>query len=175
MTQQPDPNAPREGEPDAGSTPPPAPTGATPPPAPPTYGQPPTPPPPPPGAQGGYPGQPAYGQPAGAAAMSDSDERMWAMLGHLGGIILGFIAPLVVWLVYRERSAYLDDQGKEALNFQIAVLIAYVISTVLAVVLIGFVLYFVVWVASLVFAIMAGIAANRGERYRYPVTLRLIK
>jgi uncharacterized Tic20 family protein len=160
VTQQPDPNAPREGEPDA---------GATPPPPPPTYGGPPTPPPP---APPGY-GQPGYGQPA--AAMSESDERMWAMLGHLGGIVLGFIAPLVVWLVYRERSAYLDDQGKEALNFQIAILIGYVVGGVLSIILIGFLVLLAVWVISIIFAIMAGIAANRGERYRYPVTLRLIK
>ncbi|KQX68879.1 DUF4870 domain-containing protein [Angustibacter sp. Root456] len=166
MTQQPDPNASREGEPDA---------GATPPPAPPTYGQPPTPPPPAPGAPGGYPGQPAYGQPTAAAPMSDSDERMWAMLAHLGGIVLGFLAPLVVWLVFRERSAYVDDQGKEALNFQIAILIGYVVGGVLSVILIGFLVLLAVWVISIVFAIMAGIAANRGERYRYPVTLRLIK
>jgi uncharacterized Tic20 family protein len=172
VTQQPDPNAPREGEPDVGAPPPP--TGATPPPAPPTYGQPPTPPPPPPGAQSGYPGQPAYGQPAGAA-MSESDERMWAMLGHLGGIVLGFIAPLVVWLVYRERSAYLDDQGKEALNFQIAVAIGYVVGVVLSLIVIGVLVMIAVWVASIIFSIMGGIAANRGERYRYPVTLRLIK
>ena len=168
MTQQPDPNAPREGEPEAGATPPPPP--------PPAYGQ--TPPPPPPpaaGAPGAYPGQPAYGQPAGATAMSESDERMWAMLGHLGGIVLGFIAPLVVWLVYRERSAYLDDQGKEALNFQIAVAIGYVVGVVLSVIVIGVFVLLAVWVGSIIFSIMAGIAANRGERYRYPVTLRLIK
>lgn len=166
MTQQPDPNAPREGEPDA---------GATPPPAPPTYGGPPTPPPPAPPAPGGYPGQGSYGPPAGAAAMTESDERMWAMLGHLGGIVLGFVAPLVVWLVYRERSAFIDDQGKEALNFQIAVAIGYVVGVVLIAIFIGVLVLLAVWAGSIIFSIMAAVAANRGERYRYPVTLRLIK
>ena len=108
------------------------------------------------------------------APMSDSDERLWAMLGHLGGIVLGFIAPLVVWLVYRERSGFVDDQGKEALNFQIAVLIGYVVGSILSVIGIGVIILLAVWIGSLVFAILAGVAANRGERYRYPVTLRLV-
>ncbi len=172
--QQPDPSAPRDGEPDSGSSIPPQ-TGATPPPPPPppASGQPPTAPPPAPGYQQGY-GQP--GAPAGGAQpMTESDERLWAMLGHLGGIVLGFVAPLITWLVFRERSAFVDDQGKEALNFQITILIGYVVGTILLAVVIGAILLFVVWVVSIVFAIMAGIAANRGERYRYPVTLRLIK
>jgi uncharacterized Tic20 family protein len=100
---------------------------------------------------------------------------MWAMLGHVGAILIGFIAPLITWLVFRERSAFVDDQGKESLNFQITVVIAYVVASVLAVLLIGFLLYPIIWLASLVLCIMAGIAANRGERYRYPFTLRLIK
>jgi uncharacterized protein len=177
VTQQPDPSASREGDPEVGSSVPP-PDGVTPPPAP-TYGQPATPPPPPPPAPGyqqAQPGQQGYGAPVGAGQpLSDSDERMWAMLGHVGGIVLGFIAPLVTWLVFRERSAFVDDQGKEALNFQITILIGYVVGTILSAILIGFLLLFIVWIVSIVFAIMAGIAANRGERYRYPVTLRLIK
>ncbi|GAB3593906.1 hypothetical protein GCM10027446_16870 [Angustibacter peucedani] len=166
--QQPETPTPRDGAPEgAPSTPPP------PPPPPPAAEQ--TPPPPPP-APGYAPPQPGYAAPgAGQAPLSQSDERMWAMLGHIGGIILGFIAPLITWLIFRERSAFVDDQGKEALNFQITILIGYVIAWVLTFLVIGIILLPVLWIGSLVLAIMAGLAAQRGEQYRYPFALRLIK
>lgn len=99
---------------------------------------------------------------------------MWAIGAHLGGLLLGFIAPLIVWLVYRERSAFLDRTAKEALNFQLTILIGYLISFVLACFLIGFVLFFVVWIVGIVFMIMAAIAVSKFEDYRYPVNIRFI-
>lgn len=152
-----------------GAVPPPAPEGAVPPPAgavpPPTYNAPPP----------GYAAPPpAYGaQPP----MSDADQRMWAMLSHLGGIILGFIAPLIVWLVYRERSRFVDEQAKESLNFQITLVIAYIVSFILAAITLG-ILFFLPWIVGivgLVFCILAGVAANKGEAYRYPFAIRLVK
>ncbi len=120
----------------------------------------------------GYGQQPAgYGQPP----LSDSDRRLWAMLGHLSGIILGFIGPIIVWAIYKDRDEFVKDQSTEALNFQITLLIAYVVSAILMLVFIGFITYFLVWIASIVFAIMGGLAANKGERYRYPFALRLVK
>jgi len=95
-------------------------------------------------------------------------------VSHLSGIFVSVIGPLVVWLVFRGRGAYLEDQAKEALNFQIAVIIGYILGGILSVILIGFALIFVVWVASTIFAILAAVAASRGEPYRYPVSLRLI-
>lgn len=131
----------------------------------------------PPQPQYGTPQQP-YNQPAagfgGAGTVSDSDRRTWAMLGHLGGIVLGFIAPLIVWIMYKDRDEFLKDQSTEALNFQITMVIAYVAATVLSVVGIGLLLYPLIWIANLVLCIMAGMAANRGERYRYPFALRLV-
>lgn len=97
------------------------------------------------------------------------------MLGHLGGIIIGFIAPLIVMLTKGNESAFTRDQAVEALNFQITVILAYVVSWVLTIVLIGFLLLFAVWIGSLVLMIMAGIAANKGQAYRYPFALRLVK
>ncbi|GAB2677349.1 DUF4870 domain-containing protein [Thalassiella azotivora] len=123
--------------------------------------------------QQGYPQQAPAGQGL-STEMSPSDQRMWAMLAHLGGILFGFLAPLIVWLVQKDRGAYVADQSKEALNFQIAVAIGYVVSVVLSVIGIGVLLFFVVWIGSLVFAILAGLAANKGENYRYPVTIRFI-
>src|SRR5215510_683688 len=80
-------------------------------------------PPPPPSygpAPGGYVAPPpGYGQPP----MRPEDEKMWAIGAHLGPFLIGFIAPLVVWLMFKDRSAFLDRHGKESLNFQLTVLI----------------------------------------------------
>ncbi len=132
------------------------------PPSAPQYGQPPQ--------------QPQYGAP-GAAPVSEADRKLWSMLGHLGGIILGFISPLIVFLVYKDRDEFIKDQSTEALNFQITVLIAYVASWILTAITLGilFFLPFLIWIASVVFCIIGGMAANRGERYRYPFALRLVK
>ena len=96
---------------------------------------------------------------------ASSEDRNLAMLTHLSGILLGFIVPLIIWLMNKDKTekAWLNEQAKEALNFQITVLI------------IGGLLGLAVWVANLVFCIIAGMAVNKGESYRYPLTLRLIK
>ena len=120
---------------------------------------------------------PPAGTPAPGAPLTDSDARLWAMLAHLGGMAISFLAPLVVWLIYRERSELVDDQGKEALNFQLTVLIALVAAGVVAGITLGLLSFLpgVVWVANVIFCIIGGVAANRGEHYRYPLTLRLVK
>lgn len=112
---------------------------------------------------------PEYTQPT----LSDDDKTM-ALLAHLLGIVLGFIGPLIIWLIKKDTSAFVNDQAKEALNFQITILIAWVIAGVLCVVLIGFVLIPVIWLASIILSIMAGMAAKDGNYYRYPMTIRLI-
>ncbi|HEY0119184.1 MAG TPA: DUF4870 domain-containing protein [Cellulomonas sp.] len=136
----------------------------------PEYGQPPY------GSQPGY-GQPGYGQPAYGQALplSPSDERMWATLAHAGPILVGFLAPLIIWLVFRERSRFVDDQGKEALNFQIFLVIAYVVGVITIPIIIGFLILFAAWVVAIVFGIQGAIVASRGEPYRYPFNWRVIK
>jgi hypothetical protein len=104
-----------------------------------------------------------------------SDQRMWAIFAHVGGIFFSFIPALVIWLIYKDRDDYVRDQSAEALNWQITLIIAYAVSGLLVLVLIGFFLLFAIGIASLVLGIMAAVAANRGERYRYPVNLRLVK
>ncbi|CAB4846590.1 unannotated protein [freshwater metagenome] len=133
----------------------------------------PTPPPPPAPA----PPAGAYaGAPTGAEVpLRQDEERMWAMLSHVGGIVVGFLAGLIVMLVFGKRSAFVNDQAKEALNFQITLAIGWVAALILSAVFIGFLLYPVLAIADLVFSIIAGIAANKGEIYRYPVCLRLVK
>lgn len=80
-----------------------------------------------------------------------------------------------MWLVKKDTMPFVADQGKEALNFNITVFIAAFVSGILTLVLIGFLLLIVVGIAWLVLTIMAALAANKGEAYRYPFTLRLIK
>ena len=107
--------------------------------------------------------------------MSDSDARLWAMLGQLGGIIIGFIAPLIVMLVFGPRNSFVKKESTEALNFQITVLIGYLVSFVLMFVFIGFILFFVVWILSLIFCIIAAMKNNQGIEYRYPINIRFVK
>lgn len=97
------------------------------------------------------------------------DERMWAMFAHLSPLVgLGFIGPLIIWLVKKDQSAFVEDQAKEALNFSLAVMIA---SVVLLITCIG---PFIILIGSMVYAIIAGIEANKGTYYRYPYTIRMI-
>ncbi|MGB9376354.1 MAG: DUF4870 domain-containing protein [Mycobacteriales bacterium] len=138
----------------------------------------------PPAGQPQYPGQPGP-PPAGPPATAPfsplvgrqltSDETMWSMLSHLGGIILGFIAPLIVMLTKGNESPYIRYHAVEALNFQILIAIGYVISSVLTVVIIGLLGFFVLPVVSIIFSVIAGLAANKGEAYRYPLSIRMVK
>ena len=122
----------------------------------------------------GQPGYPPVAQPGSGQELSPADQRMWSMLGHLGGILFGFLAPLVVYLVQKDRGQYVKEQSTEALNFQLTVMIGYVVSAVLMFVIIGIFTFFAVYIAAIILAIMAGIAANKGENYRYPLTIRMI-
>ena len=107
--------------------------------------------------------------------MSDSDARLWAMLGQLGGIIIGFIAPLIVMLVFGPRNAFVKKESTEALNFQITVLIGYIVSFVLMFVVIGIFLFFAVWILSIIFCVIAAVKNNQGIEYRYPINIRFVK
>ncbi|TBU92609.1 DUF4870 domain-containing protein [Phytopseudomonas dryadis] len=107
--------------------------------------------------------------------------RQWAMLCHFAaalGFVFPFgnlIGPLIVWQIKREQDAFIDEQGKEALNFQITVAIAAIVSILLMLVLIGFLLLSLVAIGAIVLSIIAGIKAGEGRSYRYPFCLRLVK
>ncbi|MEZ6189777.1 MAG: DUF4870 domain-containing protein [Phycisphaerales bacterium] len=103
------------------------------------------------------------------------EARTMAMLAHLLGIVTGFLGPLIIWLIKKDEDAFIDDQGKEALNFQITVTIAMLVSGALMFICVGFFTALAVAIANLVLCIMAGMKANEGISYRYPMTLRLIK
>lgn len=104
-----------------------------------------------------------------------SDEKTMGILSHILCLVGGFIAPLIIYLVKKDESAYVREQAKESLNFQITVLICYVISWVLIFVLVGILLVFLVAIADLVLIIIATIKASEGKLYRYPVNFRFIK
>ena len=103
---------------------------------------------------------------------------MFAHLSALSGVVIPFgniIGPLVIWQIKKDTLPFAADQGKEALNFNITMLIAAFIGFLLTFVLIGLVLLPLIGIAWLVFTILAGIKANEGVAYRYPFALRLIK
>lgn len=124
------------------------------------------------------PPPPVSPPPAGAPG---SEERQMAMFAHLSalvGIIIPFgniLGPLLIWLLKKETMPFVDDQGKEALNFQITVTIALLVCIVLMFVLIGLLLLPLVGLAALILTIIAAVKANEGTAYRYPFTLRLVK
>jgi|GEM_PF-389112 len=176
----------------AGAPPPPPvppPYGAgTPPPygagTPPPYGAgaPPPPPVPPPYGEPPY-GEPPYGsgssgspyEPVPPAALA-SDDKNLAMLTHLSGFILSIVVPLVVWLINKDKpeKAYLIAESKEALNFQLTVLLGYVVCWILTIIVIGAFLQFVLWIANIVFCIIAAVKVAQTGSYRYPFALRLV-
>ncbi|HEG44437.1 MAG TPA: DUF4870 domain-containing protein [Phycisphaerales bacterium] len=98
-----------------------------------------------------------------------------AMLCHLLGLLTNFVGPLILWLIKKDDDEFVDRQGKEALNFQITILLASIVGGLLTVVCIGGLLLIAVTVVDLVFSIMACVKSSKGEDYRYPVALRLVK
>jgi uncharacterized Tic20 family protein len=110
-----------------------------------------------------------------AGSGPDSNARTFAMLAHLLGIFTWFVGALVIWMIKREEMPFVDDQGKEALNFQITLVIGYAISVLTYCIGIGMILSLLIWVVNIVFCILAAVAANRGVAYRYPVCIRLIR
>jgi len=112
----------------------------------------------------------------------DKDARMWAMICHLAALaglvvpVVGcIIGPLIVWQIKKEEFSFVDEQGKEAVNFQISMLIYGIVAGLLCFVCVGFVLAPAVAIFDLVFLLIAAVKANNGEHYRYPLTIRFIK
>jgi len=136
--------------------------------------------PPPGGAYGGYP---AAGAPAPGYATAD--EKNWALIAHFGGALgvvvggglLGFVAPLIAYTSKGNTSPTVRAHALAALNFQITWALASVLAWILAAVT-CFILFFVpmiVWLVPIIFGIIAGIKANEGQLYRYPMSINMIK
>ncbi|MBW9095052.1 DUF4870 domain-containing protein [Microbacterium jejuense] len=106
--------------------------------------------------------------------MSPTDEKLWATLIHIGGIFFGFLPALIGYLVLKDRGPFVRAHTATALNFQLTLLIAYVVGVVLSAVGIGVILLLAVWVLNIVFSIIAAVKANRGEWYKYPVAITFL-
>lgn len=117
-----------------------------------------------------------------ASPTQSEESRRWAMITHLSALVgllgngIGFLlAPLVVWLIKKDSDPFVDDQGKEAVNFQLTMFIAAIIGILLSFVLIGIPLLIVIGLMAVIFPIVAAVKANDGHRYRYPLTIRFLK
>ena len=103
------------------------------------------------------------------------DERTMSMLSHILGLFTGFVGPLIIFMVAREDQPIAKAHAKEALNFQITLALAAIVSGILTIILIGFIGLIAVGIGNIVFSILAAMAANRNEEYRYPVCIRFVK
>lgn len=124
------------------------------------------------------PQSPAPNSPAQLTA----DDKNWGMIAHLSafaGIVLPsfghVLGPLIVWLVKKDQSAFVNDQAKESLNFQISMSIYLVVAALSIFLFIGIFLFPLVALADLILTIIGAIAASNGQAYRYPATIRFIQ
>ena len=113
--------------------------------------------------------------------IDDRDERMWGMLCHLAafaGLLIpvagNIVGPLIVYLLKKDEYSFVEDQGKESLNFQITVTLLLFVSGLFIIVGIGFLLLAIIGIASLVYTIIGAVRANEGEFYRYPWSIRFL-
>lgn len=121
------------------------------------------------------PQNPPYGGDQSAQPLTPSDEKLWATLVHVGGIFFGWIPALVGYLVMKDRGPFVAAHTKTALNFQLTLLIAYIVGIITSFILIGILILIAIYVLNIVFSIIAALKANKGEAYSYPLTIKFIK
>lgn len=107
--------------------------------------------------------------------MGPADEKMWSTLIQLGGLFFGFLAPLIGYLVLKDRGPFVRAWSATALNFQLTLLIGYVVGAILTFVLIGIFIIIAVYILGIVLAIVAAVKANQGEWWQYPLTIRFVQ
>jgi len=119
--------------------------------------------------------QQAGGAPVPMAQGSGGDPKTMAMLAHLLGAFTGFVGPVIIYATSGDKDPFVKESAAEATNFHLTILIGYLISFVLMIVLIGFLTYLLLFVASVAFSIIGAMAANKGEMYRYPWSIKFLK
>jgi len=107
--------------------------------------------------------------------MPDSDERTLSVLAHVLTLIGSFIPPLVIYLIKNKESGFVADHARESLNFQITLIILFIVSSILVALLIGIFLIWLLGIADLVLVIVAAVRASESKLYRYPFNIRLIR
>ncbi|WP_137846430.1 DUF4870 domain-containing protein [Microbacterium sp. 2FI] len=106
--------------------------------------------------------------------MSPSDEKLWSTLVHVGGLFFSFLPALIGYLVLKDRGPFVRAHTATALNFQLTLIIAYIVGTILTFVIIGIFILIAAYVLNIVFCIIAAVKANKGEWYEYPLTIKFI-
>ena len=110
-----------------------------------------------------------------ADPLPTQDEKNLALIMHVRSLVgFSLIGPLIVWLIKKDESAFINIQGRELLNFQLSILLYAVICIPLCFILIGIPMLFVVGIASLILTIIGLIRATEGKIYRYPLTIRML-
>ncbi len=109
--------------------------------------------------------------------MSSSDDRVLAILSHILAIVpgIGILGPLVIYLVKKDESSFVRENAKESLNFQLTIIILYIISGILVLIFIGIFLIWIIGILNTILVIVATIRAAEDQVYRYPLSFRLIK
>ncbi|MBK4346593.1 DUF4870 domain-containing protein [Lacisediminihabitans changchengi] len=113
--------------------------------------------------------------PTAVPPLSASDERLWATLIHVGGIVFHFLPALIGYLVLRDRGAFIHQQTRTALNFQLTVLAGYIVGIFTSWFIVGLLVLLAVAALNIVFSVIAAVAANTGEHYEYPLAIRFIR
>lgn len=108
----------------------------------------------------------------GTTPFSPADEKLWATLVHVGGIFFQVLPALIGYVVLKDRGPFVRQHTASALNFQLTLIIAYIVGIITSIVLVGIIILLVAAVANVVFSILAALAANRGESYVYPLSIR---
>lgn len=106
--------------------------------------------------------------------MNPSDEKLWATLIHVGGIFFSFLPALIGYLIMKDRGPFVRAHAASALNFQITLVIAYVVGGILSVVGIGLLIMAAAYVLNIVFSIIAAVKSNQGQWYTYPVAIKFL-
>jgi uncharacterized Tic20 family protein len=113
--------------------------------------------------------------PHGTAVPRNADDLTWGTAAHWSPIVIGFIGPLLTLVLKGNESQFVKQNSNEALNFELTLLIGYVVSVILMFVGIGFITYPLIWVLGLIFHIMGAIESNKGKVYKYPFSIKFLK
>lgn len=121
--------------------------------------------------------------PPAAQPLTPENERLWATLTHISALVgivigvgtIGWLGPLIIFLVFKDRSAFVRQHAATTLNFQITMAIASIVAILLWIVLVGILLTAAIYVVTIVFSIIAAIAANKGQAYTYPLSIRFVR
>jgi uncharacterized Tic20 family protein len=107
--------------------------------------------------------------------MVNNDDRLFAALIYILSLFFPILGPLIIWLIKKEQSPYVDYHGKEYFNFFISYFVYGLVCGVLTIVIIGIIGLWVLGIAGFIFTIIAAVRAYEGSQYQFPWIFRLIK